>query len=955
MKARSRFFTLAALGVLLISVVGSVVVISLYRVGLAREGDALAEVVRSQVSLAEAVFLDELEEHGRDTASAIEGTLAQVLAAQRRFVGFGRTGELTMARRVGDTLVYEIGLRRDTTRMATPIPLPSDLGEPAQHAVAGETGVIRALDYSGVLVLAAYAPVPGTGLGMVAKMDLAEVRAPYVGAAFLAAGVAGMLILIALALALRVGAPLLEEVEERESAHRAFIEHLPGVAFRAVCDAGGRWRFDFVEGDVAGLTGQPAARFLADFDAWLALFSDADGSDVVQQVEALRRGEPARTTAEHRLLRADGSPRWVRVALDARRGDGDGTVVHGVALDVTELRTKEDALGRTRRALALRHALAARLAQAESEDKVWPAVCDVLVNDGGYRMAWVGVPECDAGRAVRPVACAGDDEGYVAGIPASWSEEGPHGQGPTGRALRAGTVQVARDIESDPAMSPWRAAARERGFRSSAALPIPGQERPMGVLNAYAPEADAFDGEELALLQELADDVARRVALLRAAGERSVLESRFQAFMDASPSIAWIKDAEGRHLYVNRAWEAVFGLTTEGWQGKTGHDLAPREVADVWSAHDREVLEKGTAVAAVEMSVDAGGRRRIWQSVEFPLGSESEEILVGGMAIEITDLVEAEEALRRSEERLRLAVRAGGHGLWDLDLRTGRAEVNQEYASMIGYDPATFVETHAAWLDRLHPDDRDRVDRIYEAHARGELTAYDVEFRQRTADGGWRWTRSVGEFAEWDEEGKPVRMLGTHTDIQALKDAEAALRESEDRFRRAVESAPDAIFIQSRGCFAYVNPEALRLFGAERPSQMVGRPVVDSVLSEERAATAERIRQFKEERRAQPPQVHILVRLDGSRVNAEFSGVPFRFDGEDGALVFARDVTKRLEAEEQIRGHLDELQRWQAVMLDREDRVQELKREVNELCHLAGAQPRYGSQAGRDAETGPTP
>ena len=137
---------------------------------------------------------------------------------------------------------------------------------------------------------------------------------------------------------------------------------------------------------------------------------------------------------------------------------------------------------------------------------------------------------------------------------------------------------------------------------------------------------------------------------------------------------------------------------------------------------------------------------------------------------------QAEVALRENEERLRLSLQAARQGLYDLNVQTGNAVVNEEYARMLGYDPETFVETNAAWIERLHPEDREPVAKAYADYVSGLLPEYRVEFRQRTGDGGWKWILSLGKLIEFDPEGKPLRMLGTHIDISERKRAEQALR-----------------------------------------------------------------------------------------------------------------------------------------------------------------------------------
>ena len=132
--------------------------------------------------------------------------------------------------------------------------------------------------------------------------------------------------------------------------------------------------------------------------------------------------------------------------------------------------------------------------------------------------------------------------------------------------------------------------------------------------------------------------------------------------------------------------------------------------------------------------------------------------------------------LRRSEERLQLALRAANQGTYDVDVRTGETIVSPEYALMLGHDPAGFRETNAAWIERLHPDDHDRVAQAYRDYIEGKAAEYRIEFRQRTRTGGWKWLLSVGQVVERDSAGQPLRMLGTHTDIGPMKEAEARIQ-----------------------------------------------------------------------------------------------------------------------------------------------------------------------------------
>ena len=171
-------------------------------------------------------------------------------------------------------------------------------------------------------------------------------------------------------------------------------------------------------------------------------------------------------------------------------------------------------LRRVNRALLVLGESNQALVRAGEEVALLGDVCRILVGHGGYRMAWVGYAECDADRSVRPVARAGDDDGYLDGARIGWGDD-ERGHGPSGEAIRTGAAQVNRDFRANPAMAPWRAEALRRGFESSVAIPLRGEEAPLGVLCVYAAEPDAFDGAELHLLEELAADLSFGIATLR--------------------------------------------------------------------------------------------------------------------------------------------------------------------------------------------------------------------------------------------------------------------------------------------------------------------------------------------------------------------------------------------------------------------------------------------------------
>jgi signal transduction histidine kinase len=152
---------------------------------------------------------------------------------------------------------------------------------------------------------------------------------------------------------------------------------------------------------------------------------------------------------------------------------------------------------------------------AHDEKQFMRDVCHNIVETGGFRLAWIGFAENDKKKSVRPMAQYGFEEGYLDGINLTWADE-DIGHGPTGTCIRTGKPVISKNILKDPAMAPWRESAVKRGYASSASLPLYHEKgKAIGALMVYATEPDAFDGEELELLMELAADAAYGITMIR--------------------------------------------------------------------------------------------------------------------------------------------------------------------------------------------------------------------------------------------------------------------------------------------------------------------------------------------------------------------------------------------------------------------------------------------------------
>ena len=186
---------------------------------------------------------------------------------------------------------------------------------------------------------------------------------------------------------------------------------------------------------------------------------------------------------------------------------------------IEDQKRAEVAILHANRALATLGAVNRSLVYATSEDELLQAICQAIVEQRGYRSAWVGYVQHDAEKTIRPMAQSGFAAGYLDTLPLTWADS-EYGQSPTGRAVRSGVAQIAQNILLDPSYAAWREQALKQGFAASIALPLRNGSGVFGNLSIYAAEANAFDQVEIALLEEMAGDLAFGVNALRIRHER---------------------------------------------------------------------------------------------------------------------------------------------------------------------------------------------------------------------------------------------------------------------------------------------------------------------------------------------------------------------------------------------------------------------------------------------------
>jgi PAS domain S-box-containing protein len=218
MSARKRLLLLTLVMVVACATVMMVMTVVLYRNAIQEHQELLQVTAQSRARSIEAIARFDIKMAAKlaktiPDYNASASTLSQVVDAHERFKGFGKTGEFTLARRKGNSIAFLLRHRHDIVEQPAPVAFDSDLAEPMRLALEGKSGTIIGLDYRGETVVAAYEPVDILNFGIVAKIDLAEVRTPFIRAGLVAVAVAFLVILGGMALFVWIGNPMISQLE----------------------------------------------------------------------------------------------------------------------------------------------------------------------------------------------------------------------------------------------------------------------------------------------------------------------------------------------------------------------------------------------------------------------------------------------------------------------------------------------------------------------------------------------------------------------------------------------------------------------------------------------------------------------------------------------------------------------------------------------------------------------
>ena len=408
--------------------------------------------------------------------------------------------------------------------------------------------------------------------------------------------------------------------------------------------------------------------------------------------------------------------------------------------------------------------------------KLVKKVCSELTNTRGYFNAWIALMD-EKGHIVETFSAAGFNGGSNIMESALYRGDFP-------LCMRCSLDKDELIVtRNPPADCPDCPLSSEYEDRSGLTCRLSYRDRFFGIISVSVPENFAHEREEQNLFTELAADLGFALSKLKT----DVQAHRLNKIVTSIPHPISFVSQDYRYLAVNDVYAELFETDAQKIIGKTPAEFFGKHFFETKIKPRLDHVLKGN-VLQFDIQADFPGRGKRWMTMSYyPYRNEQGDMTgVISHGHDITDRKRAEDALRKSEERFSLAMEASKDGIWDWNLTTGDIYCSPGLTSMLGYESTDVIEHVDEWQDLMHPEDRQKA---YQANldcVNNIIDSFEIEYRMKTKDGGLKWILGRGKAVEWTQEGKPKRIIGTHSDISERKKVEAEREKLISEFQEAL-------------------------------------------------------------------------------------------------------------------------------------------------------------------------
>jgi len=381
-------------------------------------------------------------------------------------------------------------------------------------------------------------------------------------------------------------------------------------------------------------------------------------------------------------------------------------------------------------------------------------------------------------------------------------------------------------------------------------------------------------------------------------------EERFRQLAEIFPETIFEADLSGKLTYANAHGYHCFGINDADIdQGVNVMSLVIPEARQIAQQRIRERFEGKVGGFLEYKALRKYGQTFDAMAYTSPIYTKGQITGIRGFILDISERKQAERELLKAKDRLSLATRAGGVGIWDYDTVNNVLVWDEGMYRLYGITADQFGGAYEAWQLGLHPEDRQRGNEEIRLALSGEKD-FDTEFRVVWPDGTIHNIRALAQVQR-DAAGQPLHMIGTNWDITFQKQAEVALRESEIRMRSITNAAQDAILMMDpEGLISYWNPAAERIFYFTS-AEAIGQDL-HALLVPPRYHEAHQAALLKYWQTGQGSAVGKTLDLEGRRkdgreIPVQLSLSSIQINGEWHAVGIIRDITERKQAEEVLK------------------------------------------------------